>query len=461
MENFKGVRFVLIYTMVLNLVATVAKVAVGYLTGSLSLLADGLDSFFDSFSNVIGLFAIYVARRPPDEDHPYGHRRYEILMTLIVSGLLFLTCFQILKSAYERFVNPVEPRISLWSFLALLVSIAVHVYVALYEERRGKELKSEFLVADALHTRADIFVSVGVMAGLVVVHFGYPIIDTALAVVIALMIAKIGFEIIRSGTRILSDAAIIEVNQVAEIVRQVPGVESFHHIRSRGQEDDMHLDLHIRVAPQMPLEEAHQVAHEVQRQIQARIPGVRDVIIHVEPQRKTGHSSPEGLFATVQAVAASMGLGIHHLNAHEIEGRYSLHLHLEVPGQWTLSQAHAQASRLEDQIRAQRPEVAEISTHIEPAPLTRTECDKLPDDAEIVQKVRELAMAVADVQDCHEVQVQRVGGKLLLTLHCTLAEHLPVEQAHDVATLIEERLRRECSGIGQVTVHVEPEEARG
>src|SRR5512136_2209019 len=107
MENFKGVRFVLIYTMVLNLVATVAKVAVGYLTGSLSLLADGFDSFFDSFSNVIGLVAIYVARRPADEDHPYGYRRYEILMTLVVSGLLFLTCFQILRSAYQRLVNPV------------------------------------------------------------------------------------------------------------------------------------------------------------------------------------------------------------------------------------------------------------------------------------------------------------------------------------------------------------------
>lgn len=456
MENFKGVRFVLIYTMVLNLVATVAKVGVGYLTGSLSLLADGLDSFFDSFSNVIGLIAIYLARRPPDEDHPYGHRRYEILMTLIVSVLLFLTCFQLLKSAYERLVNPVEPEISIWSFLSLLVSIAVHVYVAFYEERRGKALRSEFLVADAMHTRADIFVSVGVMAGLVVVHLGYPVIDTVLAVVIAFMIAKIGFDIIRSGTRILTDAAIIEPSQVAEIVRQVPGVESFHHIRSRGQEDDMHVDLHVRVAPEMPLEQAHQVAHEVQRQIQQGIPAVRDVIIHVEPQRGTGYAPSGDLFAVVQAVAESMGLGIHHLHAHEIGGRYSLHLHLEVPGQWTLSEAHAQASRLEDQIRAQRPEVAEISTHIEPAPVTLTECDKLPDDAEVMQKVRESAMAVADVQDCHEVQVQRVAGKLFLTLHCTLAEHLSVEQAHDVATLIEERLRRECSGIEHVTVHVEP-----
>jgi cation diffusion facilitator family transporter len=461
MENFKGVRFVLIYTMVLNLVATVAKVAAGYLTGSLSLLADGFDSFFDSFSNVLGLIAIYVARQPPDEEHPYGHRRYEILMTLVVSVLLFVTCYQILKSAYQRLLHPTPPTINVWSFASLLISIAVHVYVTFYEERRGKELKSEFLVADALHTRADIFVSVGVMAGLVVVRFGYPIIDTALAVVIAFMIAKIGFDIIRSSTQILTDAAAIETDRVAEIVRQVPGVESFHRIRSRGQEDDMHLDLHIRVAPQMPLEKAHQVAHEVQREIQTRIPAVRDVIIHVEPQRKTGHSSPEGLLAAVQAVAATMGLSIHHLDAHEIDGRYFLHLHLEVPGQWTLSEAHTQASHLEDEIRAQRPEVAEISTHIEPAPVIRIECDQLLNDAEVAQKVRELAVAVPHVQDCHEVHVQRVGGKLLLVLHCTLAEHLPVEQAHDVATLIEERLRRECSGLGQVTVHVEPAEVTG
>ena len=459
MENFKGVRFVLIYTMILNLVATVAKVAVGYLTGSLSLLADGFDSFFDSFSNVIGLIAIYLARRPADEDHPYGHRRYEILMTLIVSVMLFVTCFQLLKSAYQRLVNPVEPEINFWSFASLLVSIAVHVYVASYEDRRGKELKSEFLVADALHTRADIFVSVGVMVGLIVVYFGYPIIDTILAVVIAFMIAKIGFEIIRSGTRILTDAAAIEVDRVGQIVRQVPGVEGYHHIRSRGQEDDMHVDLHVRVAPEMPLEQAHQVAHEVQRQIQQTIPAVRDVIIHVEPQHKAGSSSLGDLFTAVQAAAANMGLGIHRLNAHEIEERYFLYLHLTVPGQWTLSQAHAQASQLEDQIRAQRAEVAEISTHIEPAPLALVECDKLPDDAAIAQKVRELVTAVTGVQDCHEVHVQRVGGKLFLTLHCALDEHLSVEQAHDVATLLEEHLRRECSGIERVTVHVEPDES--
>lgn len=458
MENFKGVRFVLIYTMILNLVATAAKIAVGYLTGSLSLLADGFDSFFDSVTNVIGLIAIYLARRPPDEDHPYGHRRYEVIMTLVVSVMLFATSFQLLRSAYDRFVNPIDPIINVWSFVALLISIAMHVYVTIYESRKGRELKSDILIADAMHTRADIFVSVGVGVGLIVVRLGYPIIDSILAVIIAFLIAKIGFDIIRNGTRILTDSTIVPADQVAEIVREVPGVESFHRIRSRGQEDDIHVDLHIRVAPQMPLDRAHQVAHTVQQQIQQSIPTVRDVIIHVEPQRNQEDWPSGDLIAVVQTIAQSMGLGIHHLHAYETAGRYSLHLHLEVPADWTLSHAHAQASELEDQIRAQRPDVVEISTHIEPAPVTDTNCDNLPDDAEVIRKVRELAMTVAGIQDCHEIQVQRVAGKLALTLHCTLPANLPVDEAHDVVTLIEDRLRDECPAIEQVTLHAEPGE---
>lgn len=456
MDNFKQVRFVLIYTMALNLVATVAKIGVGYATGALSLIADGFDSFFDSFTNVIGLVAIYLSRRPPDEDHPYGHRRYEILMTLVVSVLLFLTCFQILRSAYERLMQPVAPQINMWSFGALFVSIGVHLYVSSYEERRGKELRSEFLIADALHTRADILVSVGVLLGLIVVRLGYPIVDTILAVIIAFLIAKIGIDIIRSSTRILTDAAALDIGRVADIVRQTPGVESFHHIRSRGQEDDIHLDLHIRVAPAMPLAQAHGVAHEVQRRLQEGIAGVRDVVIHVEPQRGSAHSPHADLFVTVQEVAQNMGLAVHRLNAYELEGRYSLDLHLEVPSELTLDEAHAQASLLEEAVQGRCPEVASISIHIEPAVVSRAQCDKMPEDSQVAEKVRQVAMDVPGMVDCHDVQVRRLGNELSLTLHCTLDGHVPLEQAHDVATLVEERIRRQCSGVGQVSVHVEP-----
>jgi len=270
------------------------------------------------------------------------------------------------------------------------------------------------------------------------------------------LIAKIGVDIIRTSTHILTDAAAVEISQVADIVRQVPGVASFHHIRSRGQEDDIHLDLHIRVAPDMPLAQAHEVAHQAQRQIQQAIPGIRDVVIHVEPQRGSSHLPRTDLLTMIQEIAKGMGVAVHHLNALEIEGSYSLELHLEVPEKLTLSEAHAQASLLEDRIKARVPAVTEISTHIEPAPIARTECDKLPDDSQLIQKVRELVLSMPEVHDCHEIQVRRAAGKLFLTLHCTLDEHLPIAQAHDVATLVEERLRRECSGIEHVSLHVEP-----
>nr|MBC7246121.1 cation-efflux pump [Chloroflexota bacterium] len=456
MESFAAVRFVLLYTMLLNLVATVAKIVVGYATSSLSIIADGFDSLFDSVSNIMGLIAIYLARRPPDADHPYGHRRYEILMTLAVSVLLFFTCFQILTSAYQRLLHPVVPNVNVWSFASLFVSIAVHTYVTFYEERRGKQLRSEFLVADALHTRADILVSLGVLGGLIVVRMGYPIVDTLLAVTIALLIAKLGIDIIRSSTRILTDAVAIDANKIAQIVQQVPGIESYHHIRSRGQEDDVHLDLHIRVAPDMPLAQAHEIAHQVQRKLQQTLPGVRDVIIHVEPQSRISHAPHRDLFADMEEVANNLGVVIHHLNAHEVNGRYSVDLHLEVSDALTLGQAHAQASLLEEKIKAQVPEIAEINTHIEPSAVAHSGCTQLPADSHIAQRAREIARGVPEVRDCPEVIAYEMDGKFVLTLHCTLDEHLPIAQAHDIATVIEERLRKECSDITRVSVHMEP-----
>ncbi len=459
METFAAVRFVLVFTLFLNMFVTVAKIGVGYLTGSLSILADGFDSLFDGVTNVIGLIAIYLARRPADKDHPYGHRRYETLMTLAVAALLFVTCYGILQSAYERLRNPTTLNVNVWSFASLLLSIAVHFFTARYEIRRGRELKSEFLVADASHTSADILVTIGVIVGLIVVRAGYAWIDTLMAVVIALVIAKIGIDIIRSGARVLTDAAAIAADQVAIIVQGVPGVQSFHRIRSRGQEDDVHVDLHIRVASDLPLDQAHSVGHEVQRQIMSAIDGVQDVIVHVEPQAVTHHTSHDNLLNRVRDIADSLGMPVHRLNAHEIAGQYYVDLRIEVPNGWTLGESHARANSLEDGIKGQIPEVVEVHTHIEPSVTSPGRLDSTPDDAQRVQTVRELAREVSGVRDCHEVRVRRVGDKLFLTLHCSTDEQMPIAVAHDIATLVEDRVRRAYTNVAGVSVHVEPAEA--
>lgn len=285
MGKFRAIRWVLIVTLILNLVATGAKLIVGYWTGSLSLIADGFDSLFDSASNVIGLVGIHIAARPADEGHPYGHRKFETFAALSISLLLFLTGWELIESAWARLAAPgsVGPQTNVWSFFALLVSIAVHTIVVIYESRAGKRLRSEVLVADAMHTRSDIYVSLSVIAGLVMVRLGVLIVDPILALVIAIFIAKIGFDIVRSSSRILLEGAILEVDEVRKIVLEVEGVRSCHRIRSRGQEDDIHLDLHIQTDPGISVERAHEIAHQVQQRLQEELEGVKDVVIHIEP----------------------------------------------------------------------------------------------------------------------------------------------------------------------------------
>lgn len=284
MTRFGAIRRVLFITLALNLLATLAKMGVGYMTGALSIIADGFHSLFDSASNVIGLVGISFAARPPDEEHPYGHRKLESLAAISVSVLLFVTCVELVRSAIDGLSSPVVPQINIWSFAAVIFSIGVNLFTAVYERRRGRELKSEFLLADAAHTTADIYISLSVIVGLILVRLGYPIVDALLALGIAGVIAKIGIDIIRSSSAILMDRAVVSEREIERLAMGVEGVEGCHRIRSRGPEDDIHVDLHIHVAPEMPVDRAHAIAHEVQKRVVREIPGVQDVVVHVEPR---------------------------------------------------------------------------------------------------------------------------------------------------------------------------------
>lgn len=285
MLNYRAIRRVLWITMGLNLVATAAKLAVGYWTGSLSLIADGFDSVFDSASNVVGLVGIYLAARPADADHPYGHRKAETMTALVISTLLFVTTFELIQSAVERLRDPalIVAEVNVWSFAALLLSIAVHVTVVWYELRAGRKLHSDVLVADAMHTRADIFVSLSVIGGLIAVRLGYPLADPILALVIALVIAKIGIDIIREGSPTLMDRVVVSPEEITKITLSVPGVLLCHKVRSHGHETAIYVDLHISVAPSTPIARAHEIAHQVQGRLRERIPHLQDATIHIEP----------------------------------------------------------------------------------------------------------------------------------------------------------------------------------
>jgi cation diffusion facilitator family transporter len=458
MKHYAAVRRVLWYTMALNLLVTAAKLLVGYLTGSLSLIADGFDSFFNSVSNVVGLVGIAVASRPPDAGHPYGHRKFETLSAASITILLFLTTVQLAQSAFERLRHPQQPEVNVWTAVAIVASIGVHLYVAWYEGRRGRELKSEFLVADAMHTRADVLVSVSVGVGMIVVRLGYPAVDAILALVIAGLIAKIGIDIIRSSSKILADAAVVDTRLVEQVVSQVPGVQSVHHIRSRGQEDDIHLDLHVRVGQGMPVEEAHAIAHQVQGALLAAIAGLQDVVVHVEPQ--PGAAPAEAtLDRRIRKVAGHIpNTAVHNVQAHEIDGHLYITLHLEVERSLAIEQAHDLASRLEAMLQREIPQTASVRVHIEPAG-DRAGLAGAADEPTYRQVRAALERATGEVpglSGCHDLVVSRRAGQLLVSAHWECDAALSVEEAHTLSQELEQRAQAHLPRPARVTVHVEP-----
>ncbi len=458
-DTFRAIRRVLWITMGLNFLATAAKLVVGYLTGSLSLVADGFDSAFDAASNVVGLVGIYLAARPADESHPYGHRKAETLTALGVSALLFLTTWELAKSAVERLRDPalIRAEVTPWSFAALVFSILVHVTVVWYEMREGRRLHSDFLVADAQHTRADIFVSLSVIGGLVAVRLGAPIADPILALVVALFIAKIGIDIVRETSPTLMDGAILPPAQVERIALEVPGVRSCHQVRSRGHDRAVYADLHLQVDPGMSVEQAHAIAHEVQTRLRTYRPSLEDVTIHLEPAGSLPlHPGHERISLQLRRLATGLGLEVHDVWAHEIEGRYYVDAHLEADGQLTLGQAHDLASSLESRAYAEIPNLAGLTTHLEPRGHQTGTLSRSGEEKDRIEAVQRALSTLETPLHCHEVQAHRGEDGWVVTLHCCLPEEMTLFQAHRVGTTLEERLRREIPDLERVVVHTEP-----
>ena len=284
MAYYDAVRRILMIIFLLNIFTALAKGIYGLHTDTLSMSADGLHSFFDSTANIIGLVGISLAARPPDRDHPYGHAKYESFAAMGIAILLFAGCLQLIVSAIGRLQSGGSPNVTGLSFAVMALTLIINVGVSSYEYILGRRLKSSILVADSLHTRSDVFASLGVILGLFAVRMGYPLADPLIALFICALIIHTGLEIIRESSTALLDRAAIDEQVIVDLARSVKGVCSCHAVRTRGMAEEIYVDLHIGVDASLSMELAHEVGEDVERAIKGRIPEVRDVVVHLEPK---------------------------------------------------------------------------------------------------------------------------------------------------------------------------------
>ena|SRR5437763_4270006 len=282
------VRTVLTRILFLNLLIAVAKIGYGSASGAISILSDGFHSLTDAASNVAALVGVRIARKPPDANHPYGHRKYETLAAAMIVLFLAIAMVQIAQTAFERFRSQSSPAITQISFLVMAVTLAINLRVARFERRAGQRLSSELLLADAHHTRSDVFTSLAVMLALAGTAAGYRFFDPAAALLVVAFIGHACFEIARDAARILSDEMVISEDDVRKVVESVPSVLGCHHIRSRGSADHVFLDLHVWLDGATPLTDAHRLSHNVKDSLMEKYPQIADAIIHIEPPPKIG-----------------------------------------------------------------------------------------------------------------------------------------------------------------------------
>lgn len=273
----------LAWVLAANLLVILGKLFIGLRSGSIAVLGDAAHSGVDAINNIVGLIAVHLAATPPDEEHPYGHGKFETLGALAVASFLSVTCFELLESAIHRLIaGAPPPRVEPVAFAVLVAAMVVNVGVAWSESGYGRRLSSEMLLADARHTASDVLVTASVLGGLVLVRLGWGSADAWLGMLVALVIARSGLQILRTTIPVLVDSRVLEAEKIRALAEGTPGVLGAAEIRSRGKPGAAFAELTIRVDPTQDVEAAHRIADSVEKRLE-REAGFAGVVVHVEP----------------------------------------------------------------------------------------------------------------------------------------------------------------------------------
>lgn len=283
-DNYKKIRKVLWIIFFANLLVALLKIVIGSLIKSSSITADGFHSLSDGSSNIVGLIGIGLASKPIDKDHPYGHKKFEVLSGLFIAAMLVFMGGKIIINGLVGFTAPKALSITPESLITILITLFINIIVSKYEYSIGKKLNSYILISDSLHTKSDIFVSLGVLTTLIGIKLGLPpIVDSIASLVVAGFILHAAYDIFISTSGILVDKAILDDEFIKNAISDFSEIKDIHNIRSRGSENNIYIDMHIMIDPKYSVEDSHVLLHKIENKIREKTNNTTEVIIHVEP----------------------------------------------------------------------------------------------------------------------------------------------------------------------------------
>lgn len=282
-ERHASVKKVLWWILGANWAVASAKLVLGVIAGSTAMTADGMHSFIDGASNIIGLVAMHFASQPADEEHPYGHQKFEALASLAIGVMIGMGVLELGRMAFNALIHGTHPEVGPLQIAVMVATLVINLIVTRVEAAQGRKLKSSLLLADATHTMSDVFVTLAVIISLVLSFVGINRVDGVVALGVLGFVAWTGWGIVRQSVGILADSSRIEPDKVRALLGAITEIRQVRSVRSRGLDGAAYVDLIIHVAPELSVKAAHEVTDRVEAEIKQAWPEVIDVVVHVEP----------------------------------------------------------------------------------------------------------------------------------------------------------------------------------
>ena len=464
-EAEKEKHFVALSPVLAAIFLTLIKIVVGLLTNSLGILSEAAHSGLDLIAAGVTFFAVKVSGRPADREHQYGHGKVENLSALIETVLLLLTCAWIIYEAIHRLIEPVQVEVSFWSFAVMGTSIIVDVTRSRALMRVARKHNSQALEADALRFSTDVWSSSVVIVGLIGVwlarwlsgQFGLQVewlsrADAVAALGVSVIVIYVSYQLGRRTIDVLLDSASTDLtDRVVTEVRTIPGVLAVRRMRLRQSGPSYFADVTVDVNRYASLEEAHQIAVSVEQAVQSLLPR-SDVVVHIDPSA----DGERNILEQIRNAAISRGLRVHAIQAYDVRDTLDLSMHVEVPKDMTVAQAHDLASDFESAVRDAIPDADEVVTHIEPVGGSNPSRKGWGvGHDEIRRKVSEMVDQMPGVKRCHNLAIYH-GSGLSVSFHCVMDPDLPVSDAHQITERLEIALRAQLPELEDVVIHFEP-----
>jgi cation diffusion facilitator family transporter len=444
-------------SMIASASMAAAKFIVGISIGSIALISEALHSSVDLAATIVTWMVVQVSDKPADEEHHYGHGKMESLSALGVIAMLYVLAGGILVASYGRLRDGAPPpTLSVIPFAVLVIDIAVNLWRALALQRTARATKSQALAADALHFASDVLGSIAVIAGLALSALGYRWGDAAAAIGVAVVISALGLRLARSTVETLLDRAPDGVAEKATAaLKAVPGIVDVERLRVRMVGPTHFIDATVQVPRTFPIDRVEAIKRQAQDAVTAAL-GDADLTFTPVPIARDNESVRE----RIMVIARNSGLAVHHVTVHDLGGKLTVSIDLEVDGEMALDAAHDIAHAFEHDIREEFGDDVEVDTHIEPLePELPVGTDAAPDRVETIQSALAGFAADGAIHDIHNVRVRDTDAGEIVNFHCRAAPSMSVIKVHENVDEIERALRRAFPTVKRVISHAEPPKA--